>query len=538
MRFFMPHIYLRHSSDIPAAGGILFMKARADKVEHLFGSKEFQTWSKYFTNAFPDNLEMAADNMVLTLVRYHIDKFVDSIPKTKFDNGELAFGAPFEAALIKYIVKAKKIPESEPEAIRLEESMGKLIKRLKEDDKSKSIELVNVDNVQPVQKLSPNQNGEGKLEIGIRDDGISNSKENLVNVDNVQPVQKLSPNQNGISKPIISFTSASDEQVATASKLLQDAGLDKVSEGIFNSQEFQKWSELIAKTFPDEPHEGAGIMLITLAKVDKDKLLNSIPTTKIENSELTFGVRFKDALIDYIATAKDTDDLANDLESALLGLTNSLLKKDRNSLIAQRLNGEVSISRIIKNKKNLVDVFQEDSVRRWVSSLSKKGDKEFASIMLDHKFNQQGITNEQIGDAISKSPDFLTEKALNGVALCRLSSLLDNHKLNSVTQTDELLKTWFQEAMVLNVYYEDALPKLKSVFSDIQIISFCVPHALQNGVFQKPANVILNVFIRSWKETDDLGVLKALNLPRFSFDDTMSRFWIKVMETRYNEEKG
>ncbi|KAL8013056.1 hypothetical protein Plhal710r2_c040g0138941 [Plasmopara halstedii] len=349
MRFFMPHIYLRHSSDIPAAGGILFMKARADKVEHLFGSKEFQTWSKYFTNAFPDNPKVAADNMVLTLVRYHIDKFVDSIPKTKFDNGELAFGAPFEAALIRYIVKTKKIPESEPEAIRLEESMGKLIKRLKEDDKSKSIGerleqairgdgISNskenlVDNVQPVQKLSPNQNGEGKLEIGIRDDGISNSKENLVNVDNVQPVQKLSPNQNGISKPIISFTSASDEQVATAFKLLQDAGLDKVSEGIFNSQEFQKWSELIAKTFPDEPHEGAGIMLITLAKVDKDKLVNSIRTTNFENSEFTFGVRFKDALIDYIAIAKDTDDLANDLQIALLDLTISLLRKDIESSI-------------------------------------------------------------------------------------------------------------------------------------------------------------------------------------------------------------
>ncbi|KAL7996355.1 hypothetical protein Plhal703r1_c39g0136241 [Plasmopara halstedii] len=90
--------------------------------------------------------------------------------------------------------------------------------------------------------------------------------------------------------------------------------------------------------------------------------------------------------------------------------------------------------------------------------------------------------------------------------------------------------------MVLNVDYKEALPKLKSVFSDIQIISFCVPHALQNGVFQKPANVILNVFIRSWKETDDLGVLKALSLQRFSLDDIMSIFWIKIMQTRYNEE--
>ncbi|KAL8010493.1 hypothetical protein Plhal710r2_c060g0169811 [Plasmopara halstedii] len=141
MRFLMPHIYLRHSSDIPAAGGILFMKARADEAQDLFGSQEFQTWSKYFTNAFPDNLEKAADNMVLTLVRYFKDKLVYSIANTKFDDGKLAFDAPFEAALIRYIVNAKKIPESKPLAIRLEESMGSLIERLKENDKSERLEL-------------------------------------------------------------------------------------------------------------------------------------------------------------------------------------------------------------------------------------------------------------------------------------------------------------------------------------------------------------------------------------------------------------
>ncbi|CEG43638.1 uncharacterized protein PHALS_13830 [Plasmopara halstedii] len=93
--------------------------------------------------------------------------------------------------------------------------------------------------------------------------------------------------------------------------------------------------------------------------------------------------------------------------------------------------------------------------------------------------------------------------------------------------------------MVLNVYYEDALPKLQTVFSNQQIISFCVPHALQHGVFQTPASAILNVFMKFWKENSisDSDVLRALNLPRFSFDDSMSRFWIKVMESRYNEDK-
>ncbi|KAL7996356.1 hypothetical protein Plhal703r1_c39g0136251 [Plasmopara halstedii] len=169
-------------------------------------------------------------------------------------------------------------------------------------------------------------------------------------------------------------------------------------------------------------------MLTTLAKADKNKLLNSIPTTKIENGEFTFGVHFKYAMIDYIAIAKDTDDLANDLENALLGLTRSLLMEEPDSLIAQRLNGEVQISRIVKNKKNLIDVFQEDSVRSWVSFHRPKGkDEDPAFPMLDHKFNQQGITNVQIGEAITNNLDLLTSKALNGVALSILSSLLDNH---------------------------------------------------------------------------------------------------------------
>ncbi|KAL8013061.1 hypothetical protein Plhal710r2_c040g0138991 [Plasmopara halstedii] len=331
---------------------------------------------------------------------------------------------------------------------------------------------------------------------------------------------------------VISSTSASNEKVATASKLLQDVRLDKVSEGIFNSQEFQKWSELIAKTFPDEPHEGAGIMLITLAKVDKDKLLNSIPTTKIENSELTFGVRFKDAMIDYIAIAKDTDDLANDLENALLGLTRSLLKKEPDSLIAQRLNGEVHISRIIKNKKNLVE-------RTWYSSIYEKGWNR-ASIVLNLRLNQQKITNKQIGEAIDKGADSFTIKALDGVVLRRLSLLLDHYKLDNVTPVKLIIKSWFQQALALNADINLVKHKLQDAFSVKQILSFCTSTELHEKDLIAPAKKMLDTITDEWdpKEVSDSDVLDILELTRFFLSDPLARLWVVVMYNRHKDASG
>ncbi|KAL7681505.1 hypothetical protein Plhal304r1_c056g0141491 [Plasmopara halstedii] len=338
---------------------------------------------------------------------------------------------------------------------------------------------------------------------------------------------------------VISSTSASNEKVATASKLLQDVRLDKVSEGIFNSQEFQKWSELIAKTFPDEPHEGAGIMLITLAKVDKDKLLRSILTTKIENSELTFGVRFKDAMIDYIAIAKDTDDLANDLEKALLDLTSSLLKKEPDSLIAKRLNGEALISRSIKNKKNLVDMFQDKSVRTWYSSIYEKGWNR-ASIVLNLRLNQQKITNKQIGEAIDKGADSFTIKALDGVVLRRLSLLLDHYKLDNVTPVKLIIKSWFQQALALNADINLVKHKLQDAFSVKQILSFCTSTELHEKDLIAPAKKMLDTITDEWdpKEVSDSDVLDILELTRFFLSDPLARLWVVVMYNRHKDASG
>ncbi|KAL7679946.1 hypothetical protein Plhal304r1_c071g0159541 [Plasmopara halstedii] len=309
MRFFMPHIYLRHSSDIESAGNKLFIKVHADKVKDLFSSHEFQKWLKYFTDAFPDNPKEAAGYMVSILATEHEVQLVESIPNTKVVKGKLAFGDQFEAALIRYIVKAKKIPESEPVAIRLEESLGKLIERLKEDDKSKPI-------------------GE-RLEKGIRGDGISNSEENLVNGDIVQPVQRSSSHEEVIDKHVISFTPAPDVHVAAALELLRNVGLDKVEKDIFSSNEFMLWSKQIAEKYRAEPREGVRVMWTTLAKHDLEKLKKSISDTEVVDGKLAFGDRFKDSLIDYIAIAEDVEDLqsfAIHLEDSLFSLCRKLVK--------------------------------------------------------------------------------------------------------------------------------------------------------------------------------------------------------------------
>ncbi|KAL7681506.1 hypothetical protein Plhal304r1_c056g0141521 [Plasmopara halstedii] len=516
MRFFMPHIYLRHSSDIPAAGNKLFKKARADEATDLFNSAQFQTWSKYFTAAFPDNPKVAADNMVLTLVQYHVDKFVQSIPKTNFADDKLAFGAPFEAALIEYIVNAKKNPETKVVAYQLEESLKSLIKRLNADDMSKSI-------------------GE-RLETGIRGDGISNSKENLVNVVKVQPVQKLSSQEEVIGKPVILLSPILDKQESTAYNLLKKVGLDEVEMDIFNSEKFKQWSEDVAYHFPFDEDEGAGIMLKTLAKLDMVKLLTSISTAKVENGEVPFGNHFKDALIDYIAVAKDTDDFADNLEKALLDLATNLMSGN-NRIIGQILEGEVLISRIIKNKKNLVDVFQENNVRTWYSSVFVNG-QERASVVLNLRLSQQGITDKQIGEAISKDLDKFTMDAMGGVVLRRLSLLLDNHKMDSVTSINTFLETWFQQALVLNADADLVLPKLRDAFSDNEILSFCTSPELYGDDLKAFVQKMLNVFIHEYDNLSDVDVLNGFDLTSFTLEDPEVRFWMLIMKDRHKEAAG
>ncbi|KAL7679943.1 hypothetical protein Plhal304r1_c071g0159491 [Plasmopara halstedii] len=418
MRFLMPHIYLRHSSDIPAAGGILFMKARADEAQDLFGSQEFQTWSKYFTNAFPDNLEKAADNMVLTLVRYFKDKLVYSIANTKFDDGKLAFDAPFEAALIRYIVNAKK-------------------------DKSPSRWLIPI--------------GE-RLEKGIRGDGISSSEENLVNGDRVQPVQRSSSHEEVIDKHVISITPSRNDQEAIALTLLKNVGLDKEEKYIFSSNEFVQWSEQIAEIYRKEPREGVRVMWTTLAKHDLEKLKKSISDTKVVDGKLAFGDRFKDSLIDYIAIAEDVEDLksfAIHLEDSLFSLCRKLVKGETPS-IGENLEDEV-FTLIVKSNKNLNDIFNHPSVRSWYHSMFLDGEEHALSVV-NLKLMQHGFTSEQIGEAYRKPTSEFVRYFMSDLALYRLRKLSKDFKPDKVT-SDSIsnFEALIQEAFYLQPQPEDVL---------------------------------------------------------------------------------
>ncbi|KAL7694642.1 hypothetical protein Plhal304r1_c001g0002351 [Plasmopara halstedii] len=322
MSFFMPHIYLRHSSDIESAGNKLFIKVHAYKVKDLFNSHEFQKWSKYFTDAFPDNPKEAAGYMVSILATKHEVQLVESIPKTKVVDGKLAFGDLFEVALINYLVIAKGNEKSELFADRLEESLLKLIGKLKADDSSRLISE--------------------RLESRVRGAGISKNKERLVNV---QPVQNLS------SQP-------------------KDVGLDKVDTDIFNSQKFRVWSNQIKSHFPFEKDEGASIMLTTLAKLYLEKLAKSIPTTELKDGKLSFGDHFEVALKNYIANAKgnaEFDPIADRLEEALLALIVRLKEDEESKTIADRLEHLDNGDLISNSKKKVGNVDNVQPVQTFSS---------------------------------------------------------------------------------------------------------------------------------------------------------------------------
>ncbi|KAL7683816.1 hypothetical protein Plhal304r1_c039g0116731 [Plasmopara halstedii] len=521
MRFFKPHIYLRYSSDRLAAGNKLFIKVHADKAKDLFSSDEFRKWSKYFTAAFPDNPKDAAGLMVSTMAEHQQDLLIESISNTKVVGDKLAFGDLFGAALIEYGVKAQDNAKSEAFVDDLKKSLRALSDRLQKDESSKligvqlqeqidrafgnEVKLVNADNVQPVHKLSSQQE--------------MTDEEKLVNADNVQPVHKLSSQQKVISKPVNSVTSTLNEQEKIAFNLLAASGLDKVETYTFNSVNFVRWSKTMAIHFNSEEYDGAGIMLTTLAKLDKKKLLASISTTKVVDGKLAFGDNFRAAMMDYIAIAKDTDDLK--------------LHGDKSADI---LKGELLVSSMNKNNKNLVDLFKESSVQTWYLDKSQK-DKEEAFSVLDRRLKMQGITSKQIGEAFSHDPDILTSKqigeavsqdpdiltgnAMDDLVHYKLSILLKNYKSERVTSDESFLDTWFQEASILNAVPERALAILRGSFKDPQILRSCVHSISYGGALATFSRKIKSAITEKWNRENYAEVLRSFELKSFSWDDPL-----------------
>ncbi|KAL7996790.1 hypothetical protein Plhal703r1_c37g0133651 [Plasmopara halstedii] len=472
--------------------------------------------------------------MVSTMAEHQQDLLIESISNTKVVGDKLAFGDLFGAALIEYGVKAQDNAKSEAFVDDLKKSLRALSDRLQKDESSKligvqlqeqidrafgnEVKLVNADNVQP---LSSQQE--------------MTDEEKLVNADNVQPVHKLSSQQKVISKPVNSVTSTLNEQEKIAFNLLAASGLDKVETYTFNSVNFVRWSKTMAIHFNSEEYDGAGIMLTTLAKLDKKKLLASISTTKVVDGKLAFGDNFRAAMMDYIAIAKDTDDLkgfAEELEKSLLALINQL----HGDKSADILKGELLVSSMNKNNKNLVDLFKESSVQTWYLDKSQK-DKEEAFSVLDRRLKMQGITSKQIGEAFSHDPDILTSKqigeavsqdpdiltgnAMDDLVHYKLSILLKNYKSERVTSDESFLDTWFQEASILNAVPERALAILRGSFKDPQILRSCVHSISYGGALATFSRKIKSAITEKWNRENYAEVLRSFELKSFSWDDPL-----------------
>ncbi|KAL7681517.1 hypothetical protein Plhal304r1_c056g0141631 [Plasmopara halstedii] len=499
MRFFMPHIYLRHSSNIESAGNKLFIKVHADKVKDLFNSQEFQKWLKYFTDAFPDNPKNAASYMVSILASKHEVQLFESIPKTKVVDGRLVLGDK----------------KSELLADRLEESLLKLIKRLKADDSSKIIRE--------------------RLEIGVRGDGISKNKERLVKVDNVRPVQKLSSQQKVINKPVISLTSGLNYKEADAFLLLKSVGLDKVETDIFNSDQFQMWLKRITTIF-DSPAIMADVMLTTLVKFDIIKVVASIPTTKFKDDKLAFGDHFKEALMDFIANGADVEyveDSYKNLEKSVLDPIN-VLKSGEHSSFGEILEGEYLFTQLNKNKEGLFDIFDDSSVQKWYRSMDSK-DKNEALSVIDRRLELQKINSKRIGEVIHQNRDNYTKKVMNDLVLYKLQSLFTVHTFEGSLAEYHLFQGWIREAFHLDAKVTSVLSILRTGLSEKWIIQFCNYLIFNDVELSDYARTIELATIENLKSGLDNELLDKFELTWFSFLHPMARSWMTYMTIQHKQ---
>ncbi|KAL7996752.1 hypothetical protein Plhal703r1_c37g0133251 [Plasmopara halstedii] len=513
MRFFKPHIYLRYAANKEAAGEKLLKKVNADQAVDFFNSKEFQKWSKYFVDAFPDNPDEAARLMVSTLATYRIKKLVDSIPTTKVVGGKLAFGEPFGVALTKYVAEAEKDAKLKPFADLLEKSLVNLINELKANEGTKSI-------------------GD-RLERDFREFRFSNDKEKLVNVDTQQPVSKLSSQHEVISKPVIPLTPALVNQEEKAFELLKDVQLDKVKTDIFNSTEFTTWSKQIAETFPAELDEGAGLMLTTLVRHDMEKVIDSIPTTKVVDDKLAFGDHFEVALKNYIANAKHDADLkpfADRLEDSLLRLSTRLKADEGSKSIGDRIENEI-FNGWFSNNDNLVDVLNRPILQDWYfrKPLTPKNTR---ASDLYHKIEQLGISEQKIGEAHFEANGHavqITEELVD----YKLNELMEKVNVMDAVMADELgtIIAWMSTAKKLRADpVNSILPRLRKVFKDGDVLELC-----ESAFPREVMNKIQEKIVKSYSRSRSIDFLENLSQKEFSWKNIRSRAWMDYMKINYGD---
>ncbi|KAL8013079.1 hypothetical protein Plhal710r2_c040g0139181 [Plasmopara halstedii] len=489
MRFFMPHIYLRHSCQQATSflSNCMLTRRRTSSA-------------------------VAAGYMVSILATKHEVQLVNSIPKTEVVNDKLAFGDEFEAALINYLRGNEK---SETFKDSLKTSLLALSGRLQKDESS---ELIGVKMQEQIMSVS------------------SGNEEKLVDAVNVQPVHKLSSLQEVVSEPVTLVTPRLSTQEEEAAYLLNEAGLDKVVKDIFNSKQFKVWSEQMKTHFPSKEDGGASIMLTTLAKLDREKVLDSIPTTKVVDDELAFGRNFRAALMDYIALAKDTEDpphFAQKLQESLLALIKQL-EGELNWSFGEILKGELLVSSIKKNKRNLVHVVEDRNVRIWYDTESNN-DKERAISVLYRRLKLQGITNQQIGEAVHQDPLILNEQVMADLVHYQLSIMLKSRIEKDVILKDSYLITWFQEASVLNARANELLIILREAHvHDAYIVRYCSDLAGHSDKSKELLRRVQAEVTNEWSEMDDAEVLNNFMLRKFSFDDPVVQAWV----LHVNSQKG
>ncbi|CEG44974.1 uncharacterized protein PHALS_01297 [Plasmopara halstedii] len=513
MRFAKLHIYLRHASEIDVAGNKLFKQVHADKVPELFSSREFQKWSKYFADAFPDDPNMCAQYMVLTLAKHQKTKLVSSIPSTKVVDGKLAFGDFFKVALIDYIAKARSDAKSKPLADDLEKSLLIFSKTLTLNEDSKSI-------------------GE---QLG-REIGISNRKEKLSDVDIPQPVQKFSTQHELISKPLTPLTPAIDNHEATASEPLKVVQLDKVQSEAFDSQKLLSWLKLIKEAKPDESGNYADLSLSGMAKRKIENLFDSLPAAKLVDGKLAFGDRVKDILMNFLAEATPVSNfkgLADHLERSLLKLSENLKADEESKFIGEQLEGEIRVVRIRSNNENIVDVLEHPSVQKWYFSQPTQETVSAGSI-LAAKLLQQGIKDTKIGVAHLEARSPAAKKIMKEVVYSRL---VLNLQVSSDETTIESIDRWICLAIELNADVETVVfPLLKKSISVGSILRICF--------FVKPSRVdakaymegIHDAVFKSWESIGDEAALKELGLETFYFEELLAREWIDYMISRHSND--
>ncbi|KAL7996755.1 hypothetical protein Plhal703r1_c37g0133281 [Plasmopara halstedii] len=333
-------------------------------------------------------------------------------------------------------------------------------------------------------------------------------------------------------RPHIYLRHAADKEAA-GEKLLKKVDADQAVD-FFNSHQFQKWSKYFVDAFPDNPDEAARLMVSILAEHRMEKLIDSIPTTKVVDDKLAFGDRFEVALKDYIANAKHDVELkpfADRLEYSLLKLSTRLKVDEGSKSIGDRI--EIGIlNGWFRNNDNLVDVFKSQNMQNWY--LFKP--QELASTRardLYRKIEQLGISEEKLGEAHFKADGdarFITKELVD----YKLADMMAKVDVYDALKADEsrALSSWGKTAIRLKADpVTSILPSFTSIFyanEVLELSQLLFPKTIQYSIRKAMAD--------SWDLDLDIDLLKTLNRETFSFDLLCSRAWMDYMSRCYGSK--